>query len=434
LLTFESRPPDSNPAADLEALIVLYRKSDLIEVQPFTRQQEGEEVVIGLPAENVFLSLPDEALEILDSLARGTTVGEAQAEFARAHGIEPDVDDLLQSLEQRGFVRRRVSDSFGRTLTPQVDRGADRRVRYHFAEIPESTAKRYFSPFLLSLYLTIIAAALAAAIVHPSLIPNRSSLVFTEHRTAKLVILSLVTYGTIFLHEFAHLLAARARGVKSRIGISSRLWFLVAQTDMTGLWAVPSRQRYLPMLAGPLLDGLSAALLFLVLFAQSKGAFTLAPAIDQLIKAMIFVYFFRLLWQCYFFMRTDFYFVFTTFFGCKSLMKDTSIFIQNLFLRAVGSPKRIDQTHIPVRERRVIRMYSVLWLLGRGVAFYSLFFITLPVLFRYLNDTRLALQRGWVGNHYQFADSVMVGALNLMPLIIGLSLWITSLVRRREVA
>lgn len=411
-----------------------YCKSDLIEVQPFTRQQEGEEVVIGLPAENVFLSLPAEALEILDSLARGKTVGEAQEEFARAHGVEPDVDDLLQSLEQRGFVRRHASDSSGRSLAPRADRGADRRVRYHFAGIPESTAKSYFSPFLIALYFTIIAAALAAAIAHPSLIPDRSSVVFTEHRTAKLVILSLVTYGTIFLHELAHLLAARARGVKSRIGISNRLWFLVAETDMTGLWAVPSRQRYLPMLAGPLLDSLSAALLFLVLFAQSKGAFTLAPAMEQLIKAMIFIYFFRLLWQCYFFMRTDFYFVFTTFFGCKNLMKDTSDFILGLFLRAVGSQKRIDQTHIPLRERRVVRLYSVLWLFGRGVAFYSLFFIVLPVLFRYLNGTRLALLRGWAGNHYQFLDSVMVGALNLMPLIIGLSLWITSLLRRREVA
>jgi hypothetical protein len=411
-----------------------YAKSDLIKVEPFTRQEAGEEVVIGLPSANVFLALPVEALEILDSLAQGKTVGEAQAEFVRAHAVEPDVDDLLQDLEQRGFVHRRASALSGEILPSAASSRAGRSIRYHFAQIPELVAKRFFGPFPLALYLAVIATALTVAVSHPSLIPGRSSLVFTDHRTAKLITLSLVTYGTIFLHEFAHLLAARARGAKSRIGISNRLWFLVAETDMTGLWAVPSRQRYLPMLAGPLLDALSAALLFLLLFAHSKGAFTLPPAIDQLTRAMIFIYFFRLLWQCYFFMRTDFYFVFTTFFGCKNLMKDTSTFIQSLFLRAVGSPKRIDQTHIPLRERRVIRIYSVLWFLGRGVAFYSLFFITLPVLFRYLSGTRLALQRGWAGNHYQFVDSVVVGALNLMPLIIGLSLWITSLVRRREVA
>lgn len=411
-----------------------YAKSDLIEVQEFTRQPEGEEVVIGLPARNAFLAVPAEALEILDSLSRGRTVGEAQAEFARAHKVEADVDGLLEYLEQKGFVRRRGDAAAGAARAAKAAAGADDGVRYHFSQIPVPVAQRFFAPLPMTLYLGIIAAALAVAFAHPSLIPHRSSLVFTEHRTAKIVILSLVTYGTIFLHELAHLLGARAQGVKSRLGISNRLWFLVAQTDMTGLWAVPSRQRYLPMLAGPLLDGVSAALLFLLLFAESQGVLTLSPMLRQLTRAMIFIYFFRLLWQCYFFMRTDFYFVFTTFFGCKNLMKDTKIFVQNLFRRAVGSEKQIDQSHIPLRERRVIRLYAVLWLLGRGLAFVSLFFITLPVLFRYLNGTRLAIQRGWSGHHYQFLDAVVVAVLNLAPLMVGLYLWIASLVRRREVA
>jgi len=417
-------------------VIVSYAKSDLIEVETFTRQQDGEEVVIGRPDANVFLSLPVEALEILDSLSRGKTVGEAQAEFAKAHAVEPDVDDLLQCLEQRGFVRPRGSSAAGSPRLQGAAQGApgrtDSGIRYHFTNIPESLAKRFFGPFPLALYLSVIAAALAVAIAQPSLIPGRDSLVFSEHRTAKVIGLSLVAYGTIFLHEFAHLLAARAQGVKSRIGISNRLWFLVAETDMTGLWAVPSRQRYLPMLAGPLLDSVSASLLFLLLFAQSKGAFTFGPTADQLVKAMIFVYMFRLLWQCYLFVRTDFYYVITTFFGCKNLMWDTQVFVQNLFLRAAGSTKRKDQSHIPLRERRVIRMYSVLWVFGRGVALFSLFYITLPVLFRYLTAAYLALRQGYVGHHYQYVDSLAVGALNMMPLVIGLSLWIMSFVRRRR--
>ena len=409
-----------------------YAKSDLIEVRAFTRQKEGEEIVIGLPVANAFLSLPTEAVEILDNLSHGKTVGEAQAEFVRAHGVEPDIDDLLQCLEQRGFVRRRGCSTADEPLPQRADSRANGGVRYHFEQIPVSVAKRFFGSFPMALYLTTIVAALVVAVVQPSLIPGRSSLVFSEHRTAKIVGLSLLAYGTIFLHEFAHLLAARAQGVKSRIGISHRLWILVAETDMTGLWAVPSRQRYLPVLAGPLLDSFSAALLFLLLFAQSKNALTLDPTVEQFVRAMIFIYLFRLLWQCYLFVRTDFYYVITNFFGCKNLMKDTQVFIKNLFLRVVGSTKLTDQTHIPLRERRVIRMYSVLWVLGRGVALFSLFFITLPILFRYLGGARLALQQGYAGDHYQFIDSVAVGVLNLMPLVIGLTLWMASLVRRRS--
>ncbi|HEX4963359.1 MAG TPA: hypothetical protein VF173_21190, partial [Thermoanaerobaculia bacterium] len=312
-----------------------YAKSDLIEVQEFTRQREGEEVIIGLPITNTFLALPAEALEILDSLSRGKTVGEAQAEFARAHGIEADIDDLLQCLERRGFVRLRGDDAADGPFPPGAVGPAVKGARYHFAFIPQSFAKRVFSPFSLTLCFTVIAAALFIALTHPSLIPGRRSLVFAEHRTLKILALSFVAYCTIFLHELAHLLAAKAQGVESRVGFSNRLWILVAETDMTGLWAVPRRQRYLPVLAGPLLDSFSAALLFLF-YAYSKSTLSLTPSVEQVVRALIFMYMFRLLWQCNLFVRTDFYYVITTFFGCKNLMKDTEVFIRNLFLRVIG--------------------------------------------------------------------------------------------------
>lgn len=406
-----------------------YAKSDLIEVHAFTRQKDGNEVVIGRPETNVFLALPEEALEILDNLARGKTVGEAQAEFARAHSIEPDIDNLLKALELRGFVRARGNDSAVNLRPGAGNLPAD--VRYHFANIPESVARRFFGPVQLTAYLTLIAAALVAAIVRPELIPGPGSLIFSEHRTAKIVSVGLLAYGTIFLHELAHLLAARAQGVKSRIGLSNRLWILVAETDMTGLWAVPRRQRYLPMLAGPLLDSVSASILFLLLFAQSEGAFKLLPMVEQFFRAMIFIYLFRLLWQCFLFVRTDFYYVLTTYFGCKNLMRDTQIFIGNLLRRLVGSPNLLDQSYLPAHELRVVRLYSVLWVVGRGVALASLFLITLPILYQYLSSASRALYQGYGDGAYKFIDAVVVGALNLLPLVAGLSLWITSIVRRR---
>lgn len=409
-----------------------YVKSDLVEVQSFTRQEDGEDVVIGLPIVNVYLALPVQALEILDSLAGGKTVGEAQAEFAKAHGEEPDVDDLLQALEKRGFVRPYQSAGAAQPLRQWETNPVQGAVRYHFASIPQSVAKRFFGPFPMTLYLSTIAAALFVAFTHPSLLPHRDSLVFHRYRTAQVIVLSGFVFFTLFLHELAHLLATKAQGVNSRMGISHRLWALVAETDMTGLWSIPKRQRYLPMLAGPLLDSFSAALLLLILFARSRHVFTLTPTAEQLCQAMIFTYLFRLLWQCCFFVRTDFYYVITNFFGCKSLMKDTNDFVKSCFLRAVGSPDRLDQSHIPLAERRVIHVYSVLWLLGRGLAFFSLFFITLPVLYQYLVSAFAVIQRGYVSDHFQYIDSVAVGALNLIPLVIGLIMWVTSIVRKRR--
>ncbi len=409
-----------------------YKKSDLIEVQRFTCQGDGEDIVIGLPAANVYLALPAQAIEILDSLANGKTVGEAQAEFAGAHGVEPDIDDLLQALEKRGFVRPRRSEGADESFRAREVSPDRRAVHYHFGSMPQFVAKRFFGPFPMAVYLTTITVALLVAFTHPSLLPHRSNLIFSNHRTTQVLTLSFLVYLTIFLHELAHLLATKAQGVNSRLGISHRLWILVAETDMTGLWSVPSRQRYLPVLAGPLLDSFSAALLLLFLFAQSKHVLPLSSSVEQLCRAMIFTYLFRLLWQCCFFVRTDFYYAITNYFNCKNLMKDTEVFLKNVFLRAIGSTELTDQSHIPLRERRVIRIYSVLWVFGRGLAFFSLFFITLPILFQYLTSVFLVLRRGYGGNFYQYFDSVAVGALNLIPLAIGLFLWITSIIRKRR--
>jgi hypothetical protein len=45
------------------------------------------------------------------------------------------------------------------------------------------------------------------------------------------------------VHECAHVLAAAARGVPSRVSIGRRLIAIVHQTDLTRLWGVPRRAR-----------------------------------------------------------------------------------------------------------------------------------------------------------------------------------------------
>ncbi len=41
----------------------------------------------------------------------------------------------------------------------------------------------------------------------------------------------------IALHELGHLATARAAGAPARISLGTRLQFLVAQTDVSGVWA-----------------------------------------------------------------------------------------------------------------------------------------------------------------------------------------------------
>jgi hypothetical protein len=410
---------------------VAYALHDFVDVLPFTRQPEGDEIVIGRPDAGVFLALPAEAIEILDDLAAGQSVGAAQRSFERAHQETPDVADLLIFLESKGFVRKRGGEpahGHGSPAPPKTSSPAG--VRYHFTNIPESAARRVFGPASTRLYLLIIAAASLILAWEPELIPDGRSLYFAEHRSAKFLLLFLFSLLSIFIHEFCHLLAARAVGVPSRIGIGNRLWILVAETDLTGLWAVPRNQRYLPILAGPISDGVFASLLVFLLYAQAHGSLGLSSGLVEIIRAGLLLYLMRLIWQFFFFVRTDVYYLITVFFGCKNLMKDTQRFLRNRLSSLVRCRPEEDQSRIPAAEMRVVKAYSILWLLGRGLAFVSLFLVTFPALSRYFGDLYGALAHGPGSDPYGFVDTLVVNMINLVPLVLGLSLWLVSLLKR----
>jgi hypothetical protein len=170
-----------------------------------------------------------------------------------------------------------------------------------------------------------------------------------------------------------------------------------------------------------------------MLFAQHRGWIALPSLVVQLSMAMVFVYMMRLLWQCFFFVRTDFYFVIATFFGCKSLMQDTRVYIGNLRRRLFASATPLtDQSHIPKIERRVISAYAWIWFLGRAVALWSLFFITLPVAGKYLKSSIATMMTGFSGGTYAFFDALFILVFYLFPLGLGMSLWIRGIVRQRR--
>lgn len=407
----------------------MYTRDTVIRVQPFTRQVEGEDVIIGRVETGVFLAVPLEAVELLDALAQGKTIGEVSDLYQQKYGETPDLDDFLDELERKGIVQPTGQDGGGNgaasTASAQVP-----RVRYHFTHFPHRLARLLFSWPVLACLFALIALALVAAIRDPLLVPRPRDLYFPDRRALTWTILMVAVYATIFVHELAHLIAARALGINSRIGISHRLWYLVVETDLTGLWAVAKRQRYLPMLAGVLIDAVSGSLLLLFLFAQKQQWLVLSDFAVRLVRAMMFTYVMRILWQFFLFVRTDFYFVIASLLNCRNLLKDTEGFLRNQLARIVPFVRPVDQSAIPESERRVIRAYSVLWVAGRLLAFTVLFGVTLPVGALYLRNLSSTFRKGYSASPSDFVDAVALAAYFFIPLTIGLWLWLGGLMRR----
>jgi putative peptide zinc metalloprotease protein len=408
----------------------MFSSASRVTVYPYSAQQEGDEIIIGRPG-GEYIAIPTLAIEILRDLGAGRTLGETQQRFHERHGEQLDLEDFVAELARRGFVAP--------AGPPPVARDADRaaaadgrdRPRAHApldAHDPLTRAARLlFSwPVIAGAFALIAAGAIAAAI-DPAIVPGRRALLFARHRTLTGSLLLMLTLGAIWVHEMAHVLAARAAGIKTRINISHRLWVLVAETDLSALWGLPKRKRYLPLLAGWLVDLTSAGALLLVLAASRKQA-ALPPAVVQFIQAFLFVTFMRILWQCYFFLRTDLYYVLSAFAGCKNLMADAEALLRNIMARLLPAVRRVDQSAIPRRERTFIGFYAAIWLAGRAAALAVLVLVTVPVAAYYLRACASAL-RDHGAHPLAVFDAFCIAAAFLIPLLAGFSLWARSLVR-----
>jgi hypothetical protein len=407
----------------------MFKRNSFVSVRPFTRQHDGEEVVIGNRETGVFLAVPPVAIQFLDQLAAGKTVGEVSDLHREATGEILDLEDFLGFLETKGLVEPHgVTGTNSERKTTTL-----REPAYHFSGFPQKLAQRLFSRPVLACVALLVALAFVMVLRDHSLMPVPADWVFSSHRALGLSALTVIAYASIFLHEMAHLVAARALGVNSRMGISHRLWFLVVETDLTGLWSVGRKQRYLPMLAGMLFDTVLTALIILALFAGQQRLFLLSPFTEHLLRATAFTNLMRILWEFFLFTRTDVYFVAATFLNCKNLLNDTDVYLRNQVARFSRRATLVDQSGIPPRERRAIRSYAVLYLAGRAWAFGSLFLVTIPFFRSYWGSLLGAFHAGYSANPADFADAVLASLYFLIPTTAGFVLWGRTLIRPKGV-
>ena len=401
----------------------MYTDNVPITVYPFTRQDQGNEIIIGNPQTGVFLAVPPEAVEVLEALADGRSIREASALYEQKYGETADIREFVELLRSKGMVEFAGEEKLTSNETVPTAR-ANRR--YHFTGFPQGLAKMLFGKLALSAYLILPVVAISAILHNPSIAPGPRDLFFPDHRALTWSLLVLYSLASVFIHEFAHLIAACAKGVNSRIGISTRLWDLVAETDLTGLWALPKQQRYLPILAGILIDSASVSVLILVCFAQQTDVIALSSFSFRLVRALAFIYLMRIAWEFYLFMRTDLYFVVATIFNCKSLLSDTENFLRNQLARFFSSVRTIDQSVIPDREMRVIRAYGWVWIAGRVWAVTTFLWVTVPLCVGYTRNVAAALKTGYAADPANFLDAVALAAYFLLPTALGLVLWSRS--------
>jgi hypothetical protein len=345
-----------------EAAAEAMRADAVVAFHPLARRVDGSEVVLGRSGSDVFIALPAIGADAIAMLERGMTIREVEDRIEATTGDRIDVADLASALLEHGMVAEVdgtavPGDPPTRVTWPRLAPAHVRWLLHRTVHIASDVA--------LAL-LVVVAVLLATRAEAP--FPNYASLLWSDNGSLVIATQVVIGWSLILVHEAAHLVTARAAGVPGRIEFGTRLQFLVAQTNVTGIWAAPLRHRLAVYTAGMRADLFIGALALLVSTWLAPGGVAQRLALVVAVLAAT-----GLTVQLLIFMRTDVYFIVQDLTRSRNLYGDGAAYARYLAGRAASFARgRAARAASPLagleaRERRTVQGYTVLLVAGTSV-------------------------------------------------------------------
>jgi len=375
-----------------------------VRLQPLTYVDDSDGVMVGRPDTGSYGVFPPEGADMLRILEAGGTLETAADKWHQQTGETLDLADFVAIIEDLGFVV------------------GENEVRVEPAAVRwQRLGRALFSPAAWVLYAAVIAGGLAAMIVEPGLRPSYRNVFFTSHLSFIPVALALTQFPLLLLHEGFHALAARRLNLPSTLGIGRRLYYLVAETRLDSLYSVPRAQRYLPFFAGALVDAVGVGA-FTLLSAAGRlwGA---PPWLSGLALALAFSGVLRIVWECLFYLETDFYYVIKTATGCTDLHGAAKSRVRawgRALLRRPPAPVTAEWSD---RDLAVARWYAPLMVAGYGLSLGTFVLVAVPTTVRFWTTVLHRLDGSQPVTTASIVDTVFFVLLSLAEL--GLLAYVT---------
>lgn len=351
-------------------------------VRPLSVVPQGDQFLVGDSDTGTFVLLPDVGVVVLDGLRAGVAP-DALAAVAMARAGEPvDIAAFVDALQELGFVSPAdAPDATHQQETAGIAPDPTPSTRPVRARLLDGLAHAAYGRVAWTGYATAALVVIALLLGRPSLWPRVSDLFFLSTPARSLAALTLLTYLLALAHEGGHWLAARAIGVPASVSIGRRLYALTLETDLTGLYAVPSRRRFGPLLAGMAFDTTVLAAVLTTRAAEGWADTSRSGGVAGLLAALTFVQVAALGTQLCVFVRTDVYALLVCATGCVDLYRTTQLSV--LQATRLARPRHLDElAAAPARDRQVARWYGWLWLPGMGLAAWSFVVYFLPAVLR----------------------------------------------------
>jgi hypothetical protein len=324
---------------------------------------EDDGVMVGRPDTGSYAVFPTEGAEALRLLDAGTPVSGVADWYRETCGTSLDVDDFLEVLDDLGFIRGDAEEPVQAPIRWQ------RLGRWAF-----SWPAMFF-------YAAITLAAMVAMARFPYLRPSYRHLFFTRYLSLIPIAMAAATIPLVLLHESFHALAGRRLGLPSTLTIGRRFYYLVGETRLDSLFSVPKRKRYLPFLAGTIVDVVVLSALTLIaglLHSQGFPAWSYGFCL-----AVAFALVLRLIWQVQFYLETDFYYVISHAMRCPDLHRAAKFYVKTRVSRLLRRPPPHGDADWSDRDQAFARWYAPLLIVGYGFSLFTLLWAGIPSLIRF---------------------------------------------------
>ncbi|MEH7384467.1 hypothetical protein V7147_03485 [Bacillus sp. JJ1521] len=311
-----------------------------------------------------FYEMPLVCVDALDLIQIGLSLGEIEEQLIKVYPNE-EIDlvdfgeqllalNLVQSVDGKEIKHKRKIES-----------------KLGFEWIPSQLGRVFFNKYTNYLYGLFFIVNVGIFCFRPSLFPHYKDLFIFDILSLNIIVLGVLSLVTVIIHEFGHILAARSFGLPTRLDIGHRLYLIIFETDLSLAWKLPSKQRNILYLAGVCFDNV---VLFIALLLQIIAPIQ-SNIVSGLIGLVVFDIIIRIVYQACIFMKTDFYFVFENLTGTYNLMENSKHAIKSLFSRSKLENKELFQG-----EEKIVKSYSVFYVVGVGIALGLLFIYFLPQL------------------------------------------------------
>lgn len=392
-----------------------------VRFRPLTFRQEGPEYVVGCRDISVYLSVPTVGVDVIRMLDSGATIDEVERKFASLPPDErPDVSDFVTSLADVGLV----AELDGKPVpyeAPEPDEGTGIPL---LRGMRGEHVRWLFSRPALVLHAAAFVAVVALLALHPSYFPLSRDFFVLPWLSINTVLVAVTSVLAVFIHEVAHVAAARAMGVDGRVNIGRRLWIPVAQTNLGEIWELSRGARILVFLAGMILNTwLLLACLLIVL--------NIGPSPWQAwLRLVMITMFYGIASQFVFIVKTDLHYVLADVFYARNLMEQSREYLEGVAGRVIpGLCPAPDLSQLPTVERRFIRVYAWATVFGLGLAVVLFFTYALPFAVRSIGTSVIALFTSHSLDRQ--ADSVLTLLLFGINLgMVGYVLWRDQLRKR----